>query len=134
MTHRTRRRIATVVLAPFAALAAWAVIRLSGVDLVVSTGDGKVDPGDVFAAALVGALLAWGAARVLERRSRHPRAWWGFVASTALAASMIGPSRLADGSSAVALMVLHVVTALVVIVGFLGTIPVKPTAAAERAT
>jgi hypothetical protein len=38
---------------------------------------------------------------------------------------MIGPSWLADGSSAVALITLHLVTALVVICGFAGIIPVQ---------
>lgn len=132
MTSQTRRRLATVVLAPAAALAAWALIRLAGIDPVVSTGSGKVGPGDVVAAALVGALAAWGAAHVLERRSRHPRAWWGFAASTGLSVSMVGPSWLAEGSSAVALDSLHFVTAAVVIWGFLGTIPLKRHGSAGR--
>src|SRR5262245_50935858 len=123
MSNRTRRRIATVLLAPLAALAAWALFRSLGVDLVVSTSQGTVGAGDVLAAALVGALAAWAAARVLERRSSRPRAWWSFAASTGLAVSLIGPYRLADGSSAAALVALHVVTAVVVIVGFAGTIP-----------
>jgi FtsH-binding integral membrane protein len=123
MTNRTRRRIATVALAPAAALAAWALIRLIGVDLVVSVGNGKVGPGNVVVAALLGALLGWSAAYVFEQRSRRPRLWWSFAASTGLSVSMIGPSWLADGSSAVALMALHFVTAIVVIVGLAGTIP-----------
>jgi FtsH-binding integral membrane protein len=123
MTKRTRRRIATVALAPAAALAAWALIRLIGVDLVVSFGNGKVGPGSVVAAALIGALVGWAAASLFERRSRRPRLWWSFAASTGLSVSMIGPSWLADGSSAVALMALHFVTAIVVVVGLVGTIP-----------
>src|SRR5262245_32192865 len=132
MTSQTRRRLATVLLAPAAALAAWALIRLGGIDLVVSSGSGKVGPGDVVAAALIGALAAWGAAHLLERRSRHPRAWWGFAASTGLSVSLIGPSWLADGSSAAALYALHFVTAAVVIWGFLWTIPVKRHGTAGR--
>ena len=38
MTHRTRRRLATVIIAPAAALATWALIRLIGIDLVLSHG------------------------------------------------------------------------------------------------
>jgi len=125
MISNTRRRIATVVLTPAAALAAWASTKAVGVDLVLKTGSGKVGPGDVFVAALVAALAAWGAARVIERRSRRPRAVWSFTASTALAVSVIGPSWLADGSSAALLIGLHVVTAAVVIGGFLPTIPVR---------
>jgi hypothetical protein len=125
MTHRTRRRIATVVLAPAAALATWAFIRLFGIDLVVSTGDGSVGPADVFAAALVGGLGGWLVVHLLQRRSRHPRATWAFVGSTALAVSVIGPTWLADGASSVALISLHVVTAVAVISGFAGTLPIR---------
>src|SRR5262245_30340557 len=114
MTYRTRRRLVTVILAPAAALATWGVTRLVGVDLVVSTGDGKVGPGDVFFAASIGALAGWGAARLYEHRSRNPRAWWSFTASTAIPVSLIGPSWLAEGASLAALSALHVVTALVV--------------------
>ncbi len=125
MTHRTRRRIGTVVLAPAAALTAWAFIRLIGIDLVVSAGDGTVGPADVVVAALVGALAGWFVVRLLERHSRHPRLWWSFVGSTALAVSIIGPAWLADGASSVALIALHVVTAVVVISGFAGTVQVS---------
>jgi hypothetical protein len=123
VTYQTRRRIATVIVAPSAALAAWALTRLIGVDLAVSTGDGTVGPTDVFAAAFVGALAGWVAAWVLERRSRRPRATWSFAASSALAVSMIWPSWLADGTSAVSLMTMHFVTAAVLIIGFAGTLP-----------
>jgi uncharacterized protein DUF6069 len=125
MTDRTRRRIATVVLAPVAAFATWAVARLIGIDLVVTAGSGTVGPANLLTAALLGALGGWVAARVLERRSRRPRAWWSFSSSTACAVSMIGPSWLADGSSAVALMAMHLVTAAVVIAGMAGTVPVR---------
>jgi two-component system sensor histidine kinase DesK len=56
MTHRTRRRLATVLLAPIAALGAWALLRLDGVDLAVTTGDGTVGPVDVVTSALIGAV------------------------------------------------------------------------------
>jgi hypothetical protein len=125
MSYRTRRRLVTVILAPAAALATWGVTRLIGVDLVVSIGNGEVGPGNVLFAALIGALAGWGAARLFERRSSNPRAWWSFTASTAIPVSLIGPSWLAEGSSLAALSAMHVVTALVVIVGFVPTIPVK---------
>src|SRR5262245_61514102 len=123
MTDRTRRRLTTALLAPVAALATWAVARLAGLDLEVSTGSGKVGPVDVVLAALIGAFAGWLVAWVFERRSRHPRGWWGFTASTTLAASFIGPSWLADGWNVFALTVMHFVTASVVIAGFLATIP-----------
>jgi Family of unknown function (DUF6069) len=117
------RRIATVVAAPAAALSARAIVRLLGVDLAVSSGDGSVGPVDVFVAAGAAALAGWLVVRLLEHRSSNPRRHWAFIGSTALAVSMIGPSWLADGASAVALMSLHLVTAVVVIVGFAGTLP-----------
>jgi hypothetical protein len=49
----------------------------------------------------------------------------GFVASTALAVSGIGPSCLADGVTALLLFGLHFVTAVVVIVGFMRTLPAR---------
>jgi hypothetical protein len=91
--HPTRRRIATVVLAPIVALGGWALIRLAGIDLTVSVDPGTVRAGDVFAAALVAALGAWGVVLLLERYTRSPRRWWPFIGSTALALSVIGPRR-----------------------------------------
>jgi hypothetical protein len=119
--HSNRRRLATVVLAPLAALAAWGLIRLIGIDLVLKGDRGSVGPVDVVVAALVGALAGWLVVRLLERHTARPWLWWPFVASAALSVSLIGPSRLADGTSAVGLIALHLVTAVVVITGFAGT-------------
>ena len=123
MSRLTRRRVGIVVIAPAAALAAWACTQLLGVDLVVSAGDGTVEPVDVVAAALFGALAGWAVVRLLERRSPQPLRVWTFAGSTALAISIVGPAWLADGTSAVALIFLHVVTAVVVITGFARTLP-----------
>jgi hypothetical protein len=126
MHRHTRRRILTVVLAAVVALLGWLLIRLIGVDLVVSGPGDKtmVHGSDVFAAALVSALLGWVVLRLIERYSTRPQRVFGAVASMALALSVVfGPSRLADGSSAVALIGLHIVTAAVVIGGFAGTLP-----------
>jgi Family of unknown function (DUF6069) len=131
MTAHNRRRIATVAFAPIAALAAWAVVRMAGIDLALRDG-GTVGPGEVVTAALIGALGGWLVARWLERRSVRPRRTWSFVGSTALAVSIMGPAWRADGSSAVALIALHVATAVVVIAGFAGTVPVRPPAAIRR--
>jgi hypothetical protein len=125
MTNRTRRRISTVVLAPVAALAAWACLRLLGLDFDVKTGDGSVGPVDVVAAALVGGLAGWLVLRLVERHSRRPRLWWARIGSTALAISTIGPAYLSDGISALALTALHFVTAIVVISGFATTLPAR---------
>jgi hypothetical protein len=95
MTSRRRRRIATVALAPVAALTAWGLIQLVGIELTVSVGDGTVGPADVLEAALLAASAGWLVARLLERYSRHPRQRWLFVGSTALAVSIIGPMHVA---------------------------------------
>ena len=123
MTERTRRRVATVLVAPVAALAAWAFMRLLGVDFVVSVGDGTVGAADVVGAALVGALGGWFVVRQLERRTRVPERWWPAIGSMALAVSTIAPTWLADEGSGVALTVLHFVVGIVVIAGFERTLP-----------
>jgi hypothetical protein len=46
--------------------------------------------------------------------------------------SVIGPAWFADGASSVALAALHVVTAVVVISGFAGTLPLYRLAADTR--
>jgi hypothetical protein len=48
---------------------------------------------------------------------------WARVSSTALAVSMIGPTWFADGTTSLALIGLHVVTAATVILGMLRTLP-----------
>lgn len=122
MNRVDRRRLETVLLAPAAALAAWGLVRAVGVDLVLKDGS-TVGAGAVIAAALAAALAAWLVVRWLEFHSRRPRSIWALVGSTALAASLIGPSWRADGASAVALIGLHFVTAIVVINGLAGTLP-----------
>jgi hypothetical protein len=129
MANATARRVATVVAAPLAALAAWAVLRAAGVDFAVSTGDGRVGAGDVVGAATAAALLGWLVARVLAQRVERPRLWWLRIASTCLAVSIVGPSNLAHDVDSVALMGLHVVTAFVVILGLTATVPVRGRAA-----
>jgi hypothetical protein len=125
MTFQTRIRLLTVVLTPFVAVAAWGLIRLAGIKLVTSLGSGTstVGPVDVAVAALIAALAAWALVHGIARQANNPRRAWSLVSSTALAVSMVGPSYLADGTSAVSLMALHVVTAAVVIGGLGSTLP-----------
>jgi Family of unknown function (DUF6069) len=123
MTQQTLHRIGTVLLAPVAGLVGWGFIRLLGIDLDVSTGDGTVGPLDVVTAAVAGALGGWLVVRLLERHTAHPLGWWGFIASTALSVSTIGPSHFAHGASLVALDALHFLVAIVVITGFALTLP-----------
>jgi hypothetical protein len=131
-TNRTtRRRLSTVGLAPAAALAAWVVEKALGADLALKNGT-TVSAVDVGLAALVGSLAAWFVVHRIEGWSRRPRSTWAFVSSTALAVSVIGPSWLADGVTALALFALHFVTAVVVIVGFMGTLPATRRRPGER--
>jgi hypothetical protein len=65
--------------------------------------------------ALAG-LAAWGVSTLLVRRGADR--WWPFVGSTALAISIIGPTRLADGAAGVVLIGMHLVVGVVLIVGF----------------
>jgi hypothetical protein len=75
----------------------------------------------VLLASLVAGLAAWAVYALLARLG-HAR-WWPFVASTALAVSITGPSYLADGISAVALICLHVLVGVVLILGFMQFVP-----------
>jgi hypothetical protein len=119
------RRAATVVAAPLAALAAWALFRAVGVDFAVTTGNGHVGAADVVVAATVAALLGLVVARALARRVERPRLWWLRIGSTCLGVSMVGPSWLAHDVDSVALMGLHLVTALVIVFGLAATVPVR---------
>ena len=123
MTARTRRRIATVALAPLAALVAWGSMGLAGIDFAVETGDGTVGPVDVVVAALAAGLGGWFVVRLLERHTRRPGLWWPALGSSALAISTLGPTYLADDTTVVALTALHFVTAIVVITGLETTLP-----------
>jgi hypothetical protein len=121
MSKVRSRRVATVVLAPLVALAAWGLFRTVGVAFHVSTGSGRVGARDVVFGATVAALVGCLVVRWLEGHVRRPRVWWARVGSTCFAASLAGPSWLADGGSAVALMALHLVTAVVIVAGFAST-------------
>jgi uncharacterized protein DUF6069 len=108
-----------VAAAAVVALAIWAVVRLLGVDLTVRIGQdsSEVGPLDVLVTTVLAGLAAWGVHRVLARRARTAR-WWPFVGSTAIAVSMIGPSYLADGAAAVALISMHIAVGVVLVWGF----------------
>jgi hypothetical protein len=119
-TMRSSTRSALVVAAAVAvALAMWAVARLLGVDLTVRIGQDPRQVGvvDVLVATLLAGLGAWAVYLLLARRPRTAR-WWPFVGSTAIAISMLGPSYLADGAAAAALIGMHLAVGFVLIVGF----------------
>jgi ABC-type Co2+ transport system permease subunit len=133
MRGLSRRRLATVALAPAAALMAWGIEKAFGANLVLKDGS-SIDASDVFIAAVVGAVAAWLVVWWIERKSRRPRSVWAFVSSTALAVSGIGPSYRADGVTALMLFGLHFVTAVVVIAGFMRTLPARDYGFTHRAS
>jgi FtsH-binding integral membrane protein len=132
MRATTRNSLAVVAAGMAAGLVVWAVVRLLGVELTVESGSGttQVDVVDVLLATLVAGLAAWGVFALLLRRRRAR--WWPFVGSTALAISMLGPSYLADGISAVSLICLHILVGVVLITGFMRAVP-RPSHPADQA-
>lgn len=84
------------------------IAEMNGEDEVVSWAN-------VLAVTILAGLVAWGVAILLERAGKAR--WFPAVGSAALAISIIGPSYLADGASAVALILLHFAVAIVLIVG-----------------
>jgi hypothetical protein len=123
MQATTRNNLAVVAAGMAAGLVVWAVVRLLGVELTVASGSGttQVDVVDVLVATVVAGVAAWGVFALLLRWRRAR--WWPFVGSTALAISIIGPSYLADGLSAVSLICLHVAVGAVLIMGFMRAVP-----------
>jgi hypothetical protein len=122
-TLSIHKHAGVILCAVIAALAAWSLIRLAGVDPTVVQGAGhdQVGAGDVALAAVVAGLGAWGVHAWLPRHGAAR--WWPVVGSTALAVSMIGPSWMADGASAVALIGLHLVVGGILILGFARVVP-----------
>ena len=123
MQATTRNSLAVVAAGMAAGLVVWAVVRLLSVDLTVGSGSGttQVDVVDVLLATVVAGLAAWGVFALLLRWRRAR--WWPFVGSTALAISIIGPSYLADGISAVSLICMHIVVGVALITGFMRLVP-----------
>jgi hypothetical protein len=119
MQPSAQRTAGIVAVAAAVALGLWAVARLLGVDLDVRI-DGdlrQVGPADVLVTTVLAGLAAWVVHSILARTPRGAR-WWPFIASTALAISMTGPSYLADGADAVALMTIHLLVGATLILGF----------------
>jgi Family of unknown function (DUF6069) len=113
-----RRSLAVILVAVTVALATWSLIRILGVEPTVGKGPAPHPVGDVdvVVATLVGGFGAWGVYAWLTRR--HQAGTWPFVGSTALAVSIIGPSWLADGASAISLICLHLAVGSVLVLGF----------------
>ncbi len=77
--------------------------------------DRTVGWANVVIVTILAGLVAWGVAVLLQRAGKAR--WFPAIGSTALAISIIGPSYLSDGASAVALILLHIAVAFVLIMG-----------------
>lgn len=118
MQNRSLYGPAVIGVATIAALVAYGLIRWLWVEPIAEQ-NGKDEPVTALMVAVVTiavGILAWVVAAALRRAGKAT--WWPFVGSAALAISIIGPSYLADGASAVALIVLHLVVAVVLMWGF----------------
>jgi Zn-dependent alcohol dehydrogenase len=113
------RSVGIIGVAAASALVIWAAARLLGIELTVGKGPDASQVGvvDVLLTTVVAGLLAWGTHRLLARSVRTLR-WWPFVGSTAIAVSMLGPSYLADGAAAAALIAMHLAVGAVLVYGF----------------
>lgn len=75
MNTSTKRRLITVIGAPAAALAVWALaVPLAGVTLKVREGGGTgaVGLASIVLASLLAGLVGWGLLAVLERSAAQP--------------------------------------------------------------
>ncbi|MPZ47972.1 MAG: hypothetical protein GEU75_01425 [Dehalococcoidia bacterium] len=118
MNRSSTRSVAIIATAVAVALALWGLFAATGVELTLKEGGPADEVGvvDVLIASIVGALGAWVAYNFLARRGWAR--WWPFIGSTALAISVAGPSWLADGEAALALISMHFAVAIVLISGF----------------
>jgi hypothetical protein len=123
MKSSIRRNAAVIASGVLVALGVWALAKLIGVDPTVGKGSdaSPVVASEVALAALVAGLGGWSVHSFLERRRLV--GWWPFTGSTTLAISMIGPSYLSDGASAMALMSMHFAVGIVLIWGFMRGLP-----------
>jgi Family of unknown function (DUF6069) len=121
MNTSTRRILITVIGAPAAALATWAlVVPLAGITLTARTGDSTqtVGPVAIAVTSLLAGLAGWLLVAVLERFVARPGRIWAFSAPAVLAASLTGPLSSGVGAAAVlALILLHLVVAVVILLG-----------------
>jgi hypothetical protein len=117
----SRRRVLTVIGAPAAALAVWAVaVPLAGAALTMRSGGGTqtVDPASIAAASLLAAVVSWVLLAVLERWVVRPGRILAITTVPVLTASLSGPLGDAVGTTAkLVLVALHLAVAAVIVVG-----------------
>ena len=120
-----RRRWLTVLTAMAAATAAAAIADpLLGIGLVVKlAGSGQREIGilAVTLTSLVVGLLAWAALALLERWTSHARGVWTVIAGAVFLVSLAGPFAAVTPAATAVLICLHVVVAVILIVGLRGS-------------
>lgn len=99
----------------------WALARLAGIDLVVSTGSGTqhVNVVSVIVTSVVVAMAGGGLLRLLERRTEAAVRVWTVISGVVLLVSLTGPLGARSLGAGLALAGLHVLVAGVVILGLL---------------
>lgn len=114
-TDRTARRLAGVLAAPVAALAAHLVLT-QGLDIDLRAGGRTVGWSSVLIAAVVAGSAGWLVVAGLERLGGNQRRRWSMLSLVVLALSLPGP--LLEGETPVVglgLVALHLLVAAVVI-------------------
>ncbi|NRQ36531.1 hypothetical protein HII36_32560 [Nonomuraea sp. NN258] len=121
MNTSAKRILCTVVGAPAAALAVWALaVPVAGTTLSVRMGAGtqQIGPGSVLVASLVAGLAGWALLAVLERFASRPARIWTITALAVCALSLLGPLGSAVGAAATLVLVLmHLVVGAVIVLG-----------------
>ncbi|MCO5222728.1 MAG: DUF6069 family protein [Thermomicrobiales bacterium] len=122
MNARIRTGLGVIAVATVAALVVYGLIRGLWLEPIAEQNgsDEPVTWAMVLGATVIAGFLAWGVATLMERAGKAR--WWPALGSTVLALSILGPSYLADGASAVALIILHFTVAIILITGFSGLI------------
>ncbi|MFD8559583.1 DUF6069 family protein [Streptosporangium canum] len=121
MNTSAKRILLTVVGAPAAALAVWALaVPVAGTTLTVRMGAGTqpVGPGSVLVVSLLVGLAGWALLAVLERFASRPGRIWTIVALAVLVLSLFGPLGSAVGIATMLVLVLmHLVVGTVLVLG-----------------
>ncbi|MFF4779094.1 DUF6069 family protein [Microtetraspora fusca] len=121
MNISVKRLLLTVIGAPAAALAVWALaVPVAGTTLTARMGDSTqpVGPVLVVVTSLLAGLAGWGLLAVLERFASRPGRTWTIVALIVLALSLFGPVGNAVGIAAtLVLLLLHLVVGAVLVLG-----------------
>ena len=117
MTDSTTRSLAVIATGVVTSAVLWGLFRLSGVglDLTDSASMSNVGIADVLVATTIAGFAAWGVHSFMLRRGLAR--WWPLIGSAALSISIIWPSRLAEGSSVLPLVAMHLIVGWELIAG-----------------